>query len=229
MNVSNKGIIMADIEKLFANNLSWSENIKEETPEFFTHLAKAQRPEYLWIGCADSRVPAERLTGLDSGELFVHRNVANQVIHTDLNCLSVVQYAVDVLKVRHIIVCGHYGCGGVTAAIENPQLGLINNWLLHIRDLYMKHRSDLGQLPREEWDNKLCEINVASQVYNLGNSTIMQQAWERGQKVKIHGWIYGIDNGVLQDLGVTATSRESLEVAYQAAMAQILPHSKHNL
>ncbi|GHA53829.1 carbonate dehydratase [Photobacterium aphoticum] len=220
---------MADIEKLFANNLSWSENIKEETPEFFTHLAKAQRPEYLWIGCADSRVPAERLTGLDSGELFVHRNVANQVIHTDLNCLSVVQYAVDVLKVRHIIVCGHYGCGGVTAAIENPQLGLINNWLLHIRDLYMKHRSDLGQLPREEWDNKLCEINVASQVYNLGNSTIMQQAWERGQKVKIHGWIYGIDNGVLQDLGVTATSRESLEVAYQAAMAQILPHSKHNL
>ena len=140
---------MADIKQLFANNVSWSENIKEENPEFFSHLAKAQHPEYLWIGCADSRVPAERLTGLDSGELFVHRNVANQVIHTDLNCLSVVQYAVDVLKVRHIIVCGHYGCGGVTAAIENPQLGLINNWLLHIRDLFMKHRDDLAQLPRE--------------------------------------------------------------------------------
>ncbi|KLV06252.1 carbonic anhydrase [Photobacterium aquae] len=214
---------MADIKQLFANNQSWAENIKEEKPEFFAHLAKAQHPEYLWIGCADSRVPAERLTGLDSGELFVHRNVANQVIHTDLNCLSVVQYAVDVLKVRHIIICGHYGCGGVTAAIENPQLGLINNWLLHIRDLFMKHRSDLGQLPREQWDDKLCEINVASQVYNLGNSTIMQNAWERGQKIKIHGWIYGINDGVLSDLGVTATSRESLEVAYQAAMAQILP------
>ncbi|KXI23296.1 carbonate dehydratase [Photobacterium sanguinicancri] len=217
---------MADIKQLFANNLSWSENIKDETPEFFTHLAKSQHPEYLWIGCSDSRVPAERLTGLDSGELFVHRNVANQVIHTDLNCLSVVQYAVDVLKVRHIIICGHYGCGGVTAAIENPQLGLINNWLLHIRDLYLKHRSDIGALPREERDNKLCEINVASQVYNLGNSTIMQQAWERGQKVKIHGWIYGINNGVLRDLGMTSTSRESLEVNYQAAMSSILPSSE---
>ncbi|MBC7002915.1 carbonate dehydratase [Photobacterium sp. BZF1] len=215
---------MADIKQLFANNVAWSENIKDENPEFFSHLAKAQHPEYLWIGCADSRVPAERLTGLDSGELFVHRNVANQVIHTDLNCLSVVQYAVDVLKVRHIIVCGHYGCGGVTAAIENPQLGLINNWLLHIRDLFMKHRDDLAHLPREEWDDKLCELNVAYQVYNLGNSTIMQQAWERGQQVKIHGWIYGIGNGQLRNLGVTATSRESLEASYNAAMAEILPH-----
>ncbi|KLV06317.1 MULTISPECIES: carbonate dehydratase [Photobacterium] len=218
---------MADIKQLFANNLAWSENIKDENPEFFSHLAKAQHPEYLWIGCADSRVPAERLTGLNSGELFVHRNVANQVIHTDLNCLSVVQYAVDVLKVRHVIVCGHYGCGGVSAAIDNPQLGLINNWLLHIRDLFMKYRSDLGQLPREEWDNKLCEINVASQVYNLGNSTIMQSAWERGQQVKLHGWIYGIGDGKLRNLGVTATSRESLEVAYQAAMAEILPGNTH--
>lgn len=214
---------MADIKQLFANNLSWSENIKEEKPEFFSHLAEAQRPEYLWIGCADSRVPAERLTGLDSGELFVHRNVANQVIHTDLNCLSVVQYAVDVLKVRHIIVCGHYGCGGVTAAIDNPQLGLINNWLLHIRDLYLKYRPELSVLPREEWSDKLCELNVATQVYNLGNSTIMQQAWERGQQIKIHGWVYGIGDGVLRDLGVAATSRESLEEAYQLAIAAILP------
>ncbi|KDM92703.1 carbonate dehydratase [Photobacterium galatheae] len=214
---------MAEIKQLFANNFSWSEKIKSEDPEFFSHLAKAQHPEYLWIGCSDSRVPAERLTGLDSGELFVHRNVANQVIHTDLNCLSVVQYAVDVLKVKHIIICGHYGCGGVAASIDNPQLGLINNWLLHIRDLYLKHRSDLGQLPREEWADKLCEINVASQVYNLGNSTIMQQAWERGQKVKIHGWVYGIGDGKLSDLGVTATSRETLEVSFQDAMASILP------
>ncbi|MBD8513039.1 carbonate dehydratase [Photobacterium sp. WH77] len=214
---------MAEIKQLFANNFSWSEKIKAENPEFFSHLAKAQHPEYLWIGCSDSRVPAERLTGLDSGELFVHRNVANQVIHTDLNCLSVVQYAVDVLKVKHIIICGHYGCGGVAASIDNPPLGLINNWLLHIRDLYLKHRSDLGTLPREAWADKLCEINVASQVYNLGNSTIMQQAWERGQKVKIHGWVYGIGDGKLTDLGVTATSRESLEVSYQSAMATILP------
>lgn len=214
---------MADIKQLFANNLSWSENIKNEDPDYFTELAKGQHPQYLWIGCSDSRVPAERLTGLVSGELFVHRNVANQVIHTDLNCLSVVQYAVDVLKVKHIIVCGHYGCGGVTAAIENPQLGLINNWLLHIRDLYLKHRTDLGALPRQEWDDKLSEINVASQVYNLGNSTILQQAWERGQEVKIHGWIYGTSNGVLKDLGVTSTSRETLEVGYQSAMTSLLP------
>ncbi|KAE8176749.1 carbonate dehydratase [Photobacterium carnosum] len=213
---------MADIKQLFANNLSWSENIKDEDPLFFSHLAEAQHPQYLWIGCSDSRVPAERLTGLTSGELFVHRNVANQVIHTDLNCLSVVQYAVDVLKVKHIIICGHYGCGGVTAAIENPPLGLINNWLLHIRDLYLKHRSDLGSLPRDKWDDKLCEINVASQVYHLGNSTILQQAWERGQDVKIHGWIYGTSNGILKDLGVTAASRESLEITYQAAMSSLL-------
>ncbi|MDO6706482.1 carbonate dehydratase [Photobacterium sp. 1_MG-2023] len=214
---------MAEIKQLFANNFSWSEKIKEENPEFFSHLAKAQHPEYLWIGCSDSRVPAERLTGLDSGELFVHRNVANQVIHTDLNCLSVVQYAVDVLKVKHIIICGHYGCGGVAASIDNPQLGLINNWLLHIRDLYLKHRDALGLLPREAWADKLCEINVASQVYHLGNSTILQQAWERGQQVKIHGWVYGIGDGKLRDLGVTTTSKASLETAYQNSMTEILP------
>nr|WP_086938714.1 carbonate dehydratase [Thaumasiovibrio occultus] len=214
---------MAEIKQLFANNVEWASTIKEEKPEFFEHLAKAQSPEYLWIGCADSRVPAERLIGLDSGELFVHRNVANQVIHTDLNCLSVVQYAVDVLKVKHIIICGHYGCGGVAAAIENPQLGLINNWLLHIRDLYLKHRADLGKLERREWEDKLCEINIAYQVYNLGNSTIMQSAWERGQEVKIHGVIYGIHDGVLRDLGVTADSRETVENNYLSAMESILP------
>lgn len=213
---------MPDIKQLFNNNSSWAQTIKSEKPEFFTNLAEAQHPEYLWIGCSDSRVPAEQLTGLASGELFVHRNVANQVIHTDLNCLSVVQYAVDVLKVKHIIVCGHYGCGGVNAAIENPQLGLINNWLLHIRDLYLKHRNWLGSLPREEWSNKLCEINVVEQVYNLGNSTIMHSAWERGQEVQIHGWIYGIGDGVLNDLGVRCHSRESLEVSYQASIAKIL-------
>lgn len=213
---------MTDIKQLFANNLSWSESIKEERPEFFSHLAETQYPEYLWIGCSDSRVPAERLTGLGSGELFVHRNVANQVVHTDLNCLSVVQYAVDVLKVKHIIICGHYGCKGVTAAIENPPLGLINNWLMHIRDLRLKHQSVLGALSREELDNKMCEINVVTQVNNLGNSTIIQQAWERGQDITIHGLVYGTDNGVLKDLGVTAFSRGSLEATYQATISALL-------
>ncbi len=213
---------MPEIKQLFENNSKWSESIKSEQPEFFTQLEEGQNPDFLWIGCSDSRVPAERLTGLHSGELFVHRNVANQVIHTDLNCLSVVQYAVDVLKVSHIIVCGHYGCGGVNAAIDNPKLGLINNWLLHIRDLYLKHRNLLGKLPKEEWGNKLCEINVAEQVYNLGNSTILQNAWEQGQAVQIHGVVYGIGDGVLKDLGVGCFSRETLEVNYQAAMAKLL-------
>ncbi|BBU86618.1 carbonic anhydrase [Escherichia coli] len=164
----------------------------EEDPGFFEKLAQAQKPRFLWIGCSDSRVPAERLTGLEPGELFVHRNVANLVIHTDLNCLSVVQYAVDVLEVEHIIICGHYGCGGVQAAVENPELGLINNWLLHIRDIWFKHSSLLGEMPQERRLDTLCELNVMEQVYNLGHSTIMQSAWKRGQKVTIHGWAYGI-------------------------------------
>ncbi|MFV0574384.1 MAG: carbonate dehydratase [Vibrio sp.] len=213
---------MPDIKQLFQNNSAWAEKIKAESPEFFVHLEESQHPEYLWIGCSDSRVPAERLTGLHSGELFVHRNVANQVIHTDLNCLSVVQYAVDVLKVKHIIICGHYDCGGVKASIENPNLGLINNWLLHIRDLYLKHRNWLSQFPKEEWADKLCEINVAEQVYNLGNSTILQQAWERGQDIQIHGWCYGIGDGVLMDLGLRCNSKESLEITHQASIAKIL-------
>lgn len=213
---------MSDIKQLFENNSKWAKSILSEKSDFFSTLAKAQHPEYLWIGCSDSRVPAERLTGLDSGELFVHRNVANQVIHTDLNCLSVIQYAVDVLKVKHIIVCGHYGCGGINAAIENPNLGLINNWLLHIRDLYLKHRTWLDELPSEELADKLCEINVAEQVYNIGNSTVMQSAWSRNQNVNIHGWVYGINDGILNDLGVRAHSRESLEISYQAAMASLI-------
>ncbi|UJF19637.1 carbonate dehydratase [Vibrio sp. SS-MA-C1-2] len=215
---------MSDIKKLFANNKNWSNMIKDEEPGFFTNLAQEQHPDYLWIGCSDSRVPAERLTGMRSGELFVHRNVANQVVHTDLNCLSVIQYAVDVLKVKHVIICGHYNCGGINAAIENPQLGLINNWLLHIRDIYRQHRTWLDQLPSQERDNKLCELNVAEQVYNLGNSTVMQNAWARGQEVKVHGWVYGMDNGVLRDLGMTSTSRDQLEEAHQAAVKAIIPN-----
>ena len=217
---------MSDIKRLFANNKNWSNMIKDEEPGFFSNLAQEQHPDYLWIGCSDSRVPAERLTGTRSGELFVHRNVANQVVHTDLNCLSVIQYAVDVLQVKHIIICGHYNCGGINAAIVNPQLGLINNWLLHIRDIYRQHRTWLDKLPDQERDNRLCELNVAEQVYNLGNSTVLQNAWARGQEVKIHGWVYGMDNGILRDLGMTSTSRERLEEAHQAAIKAIAPKSE---
>ncbi len=213
---------MPEIKELFENNSKWSDSIRAQQPEYFTKLEEGQHPGFLWIGCSDSRVPAERLTGLYSGELFVHRNVANQVIHTDLNCLSVVQYAVDVLQVHHIIVCGHYGCGGVNAAIDNPKLGLINNWLLHIRDLYLKHRDYLSQLPRDKWADKLCEINVAEQVNNLGNSTILQNAWERGQKVEIHGVVYGIGDGKLKDLGMRCSDRETLEILYKETLEKLL-------
>ena len=214
---------MKDIDTLISNNREWSRLLKEENPEFFERLSLAQKPRFLWIGCSDSRVPAERLTGLEPGELFVHRNVANLVIHTDLNCLSVVQYAVEVLQVEHIIICGHYGCGGVQAAVENPELGLINNWLLHIRDLWYKHSSSLKQLPTpEQRFNKLCEINVIEQVYNLGHSTIMQSAWKRGQDVKIHGWVYGIQDGHLHDLEVASSSMDDLEQRYHAGMANAL-------
>lgn len=214
---------MKEIERLIANNRAWSETITKDDPAFFERLAQAQKPRFLWIGCSDSRVPAERLTGMEPGELFVHRNVANLVIHTDLNCLSVVQYAIDVLQVEHVIVCGHYGCGGVAAAVENPELGLINNWLLHIRDLWYKHSALLSELPPDERLNTLCEINVVEQVYNLGHSTIMQGAWKRGQKVMLHGWVYGLQNGQLNDLDVTTANRESLEMNYHNAIAKLLP------
>ena len=213
---------MKEIEKLIANNHAWSDTVSQEDPEFFGRLAQSQRPRFLWIGCSDSRVPAEQLTGLEAGELFVHRNVANLVIHTDLNCLSVVQYAVDVLQVEHIIICGHLGCGGIEAAVENPELGLINNWLLHIRDLWYKHSSLLGEHPPEKRLDTLCELNVVEQVYNLGHSTIMQSAWKRGQKVMIHGWVYGLKDGRLRDLDITTTSRETLELRYRNAMSTLL-------
>ncbi len=212
---------MPQIKQLFTNNKKWAEENKENDSGYFTKLAEAQHPEYLWIGCADSRVPAEQLTGLDSGQLFVHRNVANQVIHTDLNCLSVVQYAVDVLKVKHIIVCGHYRCGGVRAAIDHQELGLIDNWLLHIRDLYFKHKRALECLTKEQQSDRLCEINVVEQVYNLGHSTILRAAWERGQDVTIHGWFYDISDGILNSLEMNANSRQSLEAAYQTALIKL--------
>ncbi|EOW6627353.1 carbonate dehydratase [Cronobacter sakazakii] len=219
---------MKDISTLISNNEIWSKMLVKEDPGFFERLAKAQKPRFLWIGCSDSRVPAERLTGLEPGEIFVHRNVANLVIHTDLNCLSVVQYAVDVLEVEHIIICGHYGCGGVQAAVENPELGLINNWLLHIRDIWLKHNALLSELPQEKRLDTLCELNVMEQVYNLGHSTIMQSAWKRGKNVTLHGWAYGIHDGLLRDLDVTATDRETLEQGYRKGVSNIQKtHASH--
>ncbi|MDR5609973.1 MULTISPECIES: carbonate dehydratase [Arsenophonus] len=213
--------MMKKIKQLFENNLQWSESVTKENPSFFKELAKFQNPHFLWIGCSDSRVPAEKLIKAAPGDLFVHRNVANLVIHTDLNCLSVIQYAVDVLKVEHIIICGHYGCGGIEAAIDNTEQGLINNWLLHVRDILFKHSSILGELAPQERANRLCELNVIEQVYNLGHSTIIQSAWRRSQNVIIHGWVYGINNGRLNDLDVTANSREQLELTYRQAIAKL--------
>lgn len=188
---------MDKIKQLFANNYSWAQRMKEENSTYFKELADHQTPHYLWIGCSDSRVPAEKLTNLEPGELFVHRNVANQIIHTDFNCLSVVQYAVDVLKIEHIIICGHTNCGGIKAAMQDQDLGLINNWLLHIRDIWFKHGHLLGNLSPEKRADMLTKINVAEQVYNLGRTSIVKSAWERGQKLSLHGWVYDVNDGFL--------------------------------
>lgn len=220
---------MKKIEQLFANNHSWALRMKEENSSYFKELAEHQTPNYLWIGCSDSRVPAEKLTNLEPGELFVHRNVANQVIHTDLNCLSVVQYAVDVLNIEHIIICGHTNCGGIHAAMTKQDLGLINNWLLHIRDIWFKHSSLLGSISPEKRADMLTRLNVAEQVYNLGRSSIVQAAWARGAKLSLHGWVYDVNDGFLMDQGVLATSRESLEISYRNAIAHLQLLEEENI
>ncbi len=211
---------MKDLKRLLDQNRAWAEGIKASDPEFFTTLAKQQSPTFLWIGCSDSRVPATQLVGLVPGEMFVHRNVANVVVHTDFNCLSVMQYAVDVLKVNHIIVCGHHGCGGVKAAMENPQLGLIDNWLRHVQDVFHEHHAMLSKLedPEKRLD-RLCELNVIEQVLNVGRTTIVQSAWQRGQEVVVHGWIYGLEDGLLRDLGVTMDNADGLAAVYRAAIS----------
>ncbi len=191
------------LKPLFDNNRRWAGRISQEHPDFFEQLAKQQNPEYLWIGCSDSRVPSNQIIDLMPGEVFVHRNIANMVIHTDLNCLSVLQYAVEVLKVKHIMVVGHYGCGGVRAAMGNQRLGLIDNWLGHLRDVYRIYHDELSQLDESKRFDRLCELNVIEQVANVINTTIVQEAWDRGQALAVHGWIYGIDNGLLTDLDVT--------------------------
>ena len=194
---------MDKLSKLLDNNRAWAADRIKRDPTFFTRLEKQQAPEFLWIGCSDSRVPANEIVGLDPGELFVHRNVANVVVHTDLNCLSVLQFAVDVLKVKHVIVCGHYGCGGIRAALEKDQHGLIDNWLRHVQDVARAHEVTLEAIADfNQRVDTLCELNVADQVHNVSRTTIVQDAWRRGDEVTLHGWIYGLKDGIITDLGL---------------------------
>lgn len=199
------------LDNLFDKNKDWADKIKQEDPDFFSKLSKQQSPEYLWIGCADSRVPANEIIGMMPGEVFVHRNIANVVVHTDLNCLSVIQYAVYVLKVKHVIVCGHYGCGGIKAAMENQSHGLIDNWLCHIKDVYRYHKDklDTARTEKEKFD-LLCELNVVEQVANVCNTTIVQNAWKTGQTLAVHGWIYSIEDGILRDLDICITGPDQV-------------------
>ncbi len=198
-------------QKLFERNRQWAEKVKQEDPGFFTRLSEQQSPEYLWIGCSDSRVPANQIVALEPGEVFVHRNIANVVVHTDLNCLSVIQYAVAVLKVKHIIVCGHYGCGGIKAALDNQEHGLIDNWLRHIKDVYRFHQQKVEDCSSEkERLDLLCELNVIEQVANVCHTTIVQNAWKSGQELAVHGWIYSIEDGILRDLSVRVTNSEEI-------------------
>ncbi|HEX8457686.1 MAG TPA: carbonate dehydratase [Pyrinomonadaceae bacterium] len=211
---------MKNITDLIERNREWAKKITAADPDFFNRLAQQQTPNYLWIGCSDSRVPANEIVGLLPGELFVHRNVANVVVHTDLNCLSVIQYAVEVLKVRHIIVCGHYGCGGVKAALTNGKFGLIDNWLRHVQDVKHEHEELLAAAANdEERFRRLCELNVIEQVLNVSRTTIVQGAWERGQELSVNGLIYGIEDGHLRELDICITCQDELVAKYQSAVA----------
>lgn len=211
---------MKSLQQLFDNNRVWSERVRRQNPEFFPKLAKQQAPEYLWIGCADSRVPANEIVDLLPGELFVHRNIANVVTHTDLNCLSVIQFAVDVLKVRHIIVVGHYGCSGVGAALRGDRIGLSDNWLRHVQDVRQKHESRLLAVnDAARRADRLCELNVIEQAANVCQTTIVQDAWDRGQELTIHGWVYGLNDGLVRDLAFSAASGCEAADRYAAALA----------
>ena len=202
---------MDELTSLFDNNKEWAKSILKEDPSFFEKLSKQQTPQYLWIGCSDSRVPANEIVGLLPGELFVHRNVSNLVVHTDMNCLSVMQYAVAVLRVKHIIVCGHYGCGGIRAAMEDSPHGLIDNWLRNVRNLFYHNEAELQAItdPQKRTD-RLCEINVVSQVYNVCNTTVVQKAWAKDQDLTVHGWIYSIEDGLLRDMKVSVSSAQEM-------------------
>jgi carbonic anhydrase len=207
-----------DLQKLFANNRAWAVATEAREPGFFTRLAQQQSPRYMWIGCADSRVPANEITGLDPGEVFVHRNVANVVVHSDLNALSTIQFAVEHLKVSHIMVVGHYGCAGVRAAMRGIRVGLADNWLRHVQDVRLRHRRRLDHLPESEQENILCEMNVIEQVGNVALSTVLQDAWARGQEVAVHGWVYGLKDGLLKDLQVTMDRPGSVVEVFAAAL-----------
>jgi carbonic anhydrase len=209
------------LDDLFANNRRWAAEVEARTPGFFTQLLEQQTPQYLWIGCADSRVPANELVDLLPGDLFVHRNVANVVAHSDLNALSVIQFAVDVLKVLHIIVVGHSNCGGVKAALTNQRAGLVDNWLRHVQDVRDQHRAFLEQLDPALRVNALCELNVLEQSRNVCRTTIVEDAWRRGQSVTVHGWVYGLHNGLLGDLSLTVSNSEQMQDAYLAALAAL--------
>ena len=214
---------MRTLDHLFASNQAWARRIREQDPDFFRKLSEQQSPSYLWIGCSDSRVPANEIVGLLPGELFVHRNIANLVVHTDLNCLSVMQFAVDLLKVRHIIVCGHYGCSGVGAALRRDRLGLADNWLRHVQDVRQKHEQTLAKTDGQtEAANRLCELNVIEQVANVCQTTIACDAWTRGQELTVHGWIYGLQDGRLRDLNATVSQPEEALPAYEAALAALV-------
>ncbi|MDH5353657.1 MAG: carbonate dehydratase [Gammaproteobacteria bacterium] len=202
---------MNKLSHLFDSNLAWANEVKNKNPDFFSELSKQQAPEYLWIGCSDSRVPANQIVRLPPGAVFVHRNIANVVVHTDLNCLSVIQYAVDVLKVKHIVVCGHYGCGGIKASLERNEHGLIDNWLRHVKDVSRFNADKLEGLSNEDKVNRLCELNVIEQVRNVCNTTIVKKAWRAGAELTIHGWVYSIENGILKDLDTCISSLPETE------------------
>ncbi len=207
-----------ELEDLFAHNRAWAAQMERERPGFFTRLKSQQEPRYMWIGCSDSRVPANQITGLDPGEVFVHRNVANVVVPTDLNCLSTIQYAVDQLHVAHVMVVGHYGCGGVLAALNDVRIGLADNWLRHIKDVAARHRPLLDATPPERRGDLLVELNVIEQVVNVARSTVLQDAWGRGQKLTLHGWVYGLSDGLLKDLRISLDGPQDIESTYAQAV-----------
>jgi carbonic anhydrase len=214
------------ISDLFTHNRAWAAEMERERPGFFTNLKSQQKPKYMWIGCSDSRVPANQITGLEPGEVFVHRNVANVVVHSDLNALSTIQFAVEMLKVEHVMVVGHYGCGGVQAALDNVRIGLADNWIRHIQDVRDRHRQLLNALPESKRLDALVELNAIEQVVNVCQSTVLQDAWAREQQISVHGWVYGVHDGLLQDLKITVSGLDGLEAVYLAAVEAVSASSQ---
>ena len=212
---------MTDLDELLRNNRDWAERVRREDPQFFERLSQQQAPKYLWIGCSDSRVPANQIMGLAPGEVFVHRNIANVMVHTDLNCMSVIQFAVDVLRIEHILVVGHYGCGGVHAALTGTRVGLADNWIRHVGDVAQKHASMLDNLASNLRDDRLCELNAIEQAENVCLTTVVRDAWARGQKLSVHGWVYSLLDGRVRELGMDVDSAEQLQPAYERALARL--------